>query len=117
MFTCLLLARAPGLRRSVVFMRGACADSMIKPDVPLQGFKPPSSSSHVHIRYNLPVILPVSKLQPALVLHSGQKWWHVDNKLLFYSSVVKMKAYMRIRITIVLTFFRLISRLTKTSTI
>lgn len=36
-FTCLLLASAAGLRRELVFMRGACADSMIKPDVPLQG--------------------------------------------------------------------------------
>lgn len=36
-FTCLLLASAAGLRRELVFMRGACTDSMIKPDVPLQG--------------------------------------------------------------------------------
>lgn len=36
---------------------------MIKPDVPLQGFEPPSSSSHVHIRYNLPVVLRPPCLQ------------------------------------------------------
>lgn len=36
---------------------------MIKPDVPLQGFEPPSSSSHVHIRYNLPVVLGPPSLQ------------------------------------------------------
>lgn len=40
-----------------MFIRGACTDSMIKPDVPLQGLQPPSSSSHVHIRYKLPVAL------------------------------------------------------------
>lgn len=44
-------------------MRGACTDSMIKPDVPLQGFEPSSSSSHVHIRYNLPVVLRPPSLQ------------------------------------------------------
>lgn len=36
---------------------------MIKPDVPLQGFEPPSSSSDVHIRYNLPVVLGPPSLQ------------------------------------------------------
>lgn len=54
-------------------MRGACTDSTIKPDVPLQGFEPPSSSSHVHIRYNLPVVLRPCSLQ-AIALSWASQW-------------------------------------------
>lgn len=48
---------------------------MIKPDVPLQGCEPPSYSTHVHIRYNLPVVLGPAVLQTivALEIRSGQK--------------------------------------------
>lgn len=73
-------------------MRGACTDSMIKPDVPLQGFEPPSSSSHVHIRYNLPVALRPPWLQTiarSWAAHWSKKVAFEGHRSLVYTLIVR----------------------------